>query len=714
MPDAPDRGPGLTRRSLLKAVAAAEMGAAFPQFAFGQATDARTARAAEVAAFLATRARPGGGYAWDEESEPHLTPTFAAIGCLRLLGVEPPNKAELARFVRTHHPDQLKKLEQERREFLYQQVQALAWLGEDASSFRDAIRSWTGPKPYLPQYEKHRYPVFRSQLTAFTCRELLGLPTDDLKPDFVAYLDSRRRDDGSFNNTPKADGGAGHVLNTWWGLRALKVLGRHEEKKAETVAWLRACQRAGGGFTHTPTPDFAGVEDVAYTWAAVRALQLLGSEPADRAGCARYLDSLWNHDGGAGDRPGWSSNPVATYYALDAIDAIGVAYPAPRKASASKSSPLPAGLKVFSAQVEAHGQGSPSEAVQLADALDIRLWGAKNARPEWIAAARAIAARNNVPVQFFVADEEYGTWVDVPGQGTYSHTSDIVAPSRAGIGPSLADAGVVSWPEFRRRRLDPLQAGGGRLVWQFGENEELVRLFLDDSIERGGYAAISTFHFGNPDFTNTEPFLLRYRGRIPSVALQDAHGDEPWWFADMTTGFRTLFLAREPSWEGWLEALRANRVAAVRRDAFTRGKTWIHSGSREVAEFVRANETDWRWWDNLDIRRPLVSVVAVGPRDEFEAGRPERGVAIRVRCAWENTPQGQPKSPLAELVTLFVDGQVVKPTLVAKKRPNGTALADHYHIHHLPEIAPGKHSALAVVREVATGAESSRTIVFEA
>ena len=113
-----------------------------------------------------------------------------------------------------------------------------------------------------------------------------------------------------------------------------------------------------------------------------------------------------------------------------------------------------------------------------------------------------------MPVTFFAANEEYGTWVDVPGLGTYSHTSDVIAPADSDFGPSLADAGVVSWPEFRRRRLAPLQKAGGRLVWQFGENEELTRLYLDDSLARGGYAAVSTFHFGNPDFTNSSPFLI--------------------------------------------------------------------------------------------------------------------------------------------------------------------------------------------------------------
>jgi hypothetical protein len=270
----------------------------------------------------------------------------------------------------------------------------------------------------------------------------------------------------------------------------------------------------------------------------------------------------------------------------------------------------------------------------------------------------------------------------------------------------------VTWAQFRERRLAPLERGGGRLVWQFGENEELVRMFLDDSVERGGFAAISTFHFGNPDFTNTEPFLNRWRGRIPYIALQDAHGPEPWWFADMTTGFRTLFLATAPTWDEWLNALKQNWVVPVRRDAWTSGKTWMHSGSDEVLEFVRAREQTWRWWDNPAVQRPMVSLVALTPNDPFEAGRPERGVALRVRCAWENTAQGLAKAPLAELVSLRVDDREVQPELIARQRPNGL-FDDHAHVFPIPADAPrGKHRATAVVRVLATKQEITRAVEF--
>jgi hypothetical protein len=697
--------------------AAAEIGTLFSAAATAQPLVEQSGWQADLEAYLERLGRPDGGYAWDDLAVSHLTPTFAVIGSYRLLGRRPPHPERLAEFVRTHHPSRLRKLEQEHRVFEYQQIQSLLWLGADASAFRPIVRAWTRPTRYLPQYEQSGNPIFRFELTAFTCRALLGLPLDDLAPEFLAYLDARRRKNGSFNNTPAPDGSDGHVANTWWGLEALAALSRGRERSEETIRWLKDCQLPEGGFTYQPGAPIGGTACALYTWAAVRALKQLGAEPADRGACLRYLGALSNADGGCGDRPGWASNPMATYQVLDTIEALGgdagaCLRAAPHPRAAPLSPPLPPGLSVYSIQLEAHGQGSPRDAVALARALRIQLWGAKNARPGWIERAQTLADSEGVSVRFFVANEEYGTWVNVPGQGTYSHTSDIIAPADADFGSSLAKAGVVSWPEYRRRRLAPLEAAGGRLIWQFGENEALVRIYLDDSLERGGYAAISTFHFGNPDFTNTEPYLGGYRGQIPFVALQDAHGGEPWWFADMTAGFRTLFLARAPTWDGWLEALRNNWVVAVRHDAVSGFATWMHGGSNAVVDFVRARERHWRWWDNPEIERPLVSLVALGPGEAFETAAPERGITLRVRCAWENTTQGLPRTPITELLRLKVDGREVAPQLVVIKQPGRDVLVDHFHVHAMPDLTPGRHTATAVVRVIGQDVEREMTIPF--
>jgi hypothetical protein len=194
--------------------------------------------------------------------------------------------------------------------------------------------------------------------------------------------------------------------------------------------------------------------------------------------------------------------------------------------------------------------------------------------------------------------------------------------------------------------------------------------------------------------------------------MQDSHGPEPWWFADMTTGFRTVFLAAEPTWEGWIEALKNNWVVAIRHDQWSGGRTWMHGGSREVLGFVRARERDWRWWDNADVQRPLISLVAVRPADEFESARPGKGITLRIRCAWENTPQGLLKQPITEFVKLMVDGKEEMPTLVSKKRPSGPLLDDHYHHLHLDGLAAGGHTATVVARVLATKTEVQQTIEF--
>src|SRR5262249_31017560 len=159
---------------------------------------------------------------WEGQEHSHLTPTFFAIGCYRLLKKEVPRRAALAEFVRTHHPAALKKLEQERRIFEWQQRQALVWLGEDASALKDKIVARNQPLAYMKQCDIHGYPLFSSELGVLLSRALLGLAANELPAPFIEYLSAHRRANGSFSNTPAADGSDGRVLSRWWGLQALQ------------------------------------------------------------------------------------------------------------------------------------------------------------------------------------------------------------------------------------------------------------------------------------------------------------------------------------------------------------------------------------------------------------------------------------------------------------------------------------------------------------
>ncbi|MFB3827029.1 MAG: prenyltransferase/squalene oxidase repeat-containing protein [Bryobacteraceae bacterium] len=661
-------------------------------------------------AYVEKLARPDGGYGWPSDPFGHLTPSFAAIACYRLAGTEPPRKAELVKFIRTHYPlpERRRKGERPLRRFDYEFLQGLAWLGEDLKEWAEDVARWTGPAPYTKQYERDGNPVFQHEVMSLLSRPLVGLAA--ATPEWRAYLASRRRPDGTFNNTPASDGTPGHVMNTWWGMQALEAMGERPAKSETLVKWLQACQRPAGGFTYQPAPQLAGIEELGYTWAAVRALEALGSAPARRDACVEWVRGLRNADGGYCDRPGQLSNLTATFYALDALRALGAAPAAPRgKPKAARS--LPSGLHAFTVQIEAPGSGSPAEAVELARALRIHLWGAKNAAPGWVERCQEVADRRKAPVVFFPANEEYGGYVHVPGLGTYSHLSDTTAPPGVDFGAPMNDPKApVPWPRFRDERIGALRKAGGAMIWQFNENEELTRILLDEAVERGTYAAIASFHFGNENFLNTQPFLRRYEGVLPFVALQDAHTRESWWWADQLAGFRTVFLAREPTWKGWMEALREHRVASIRHDAINEFHTEWGGGDEAVRRAIAERESEWRWWGERpdDILKPAASLVAVTPADKFEEARPESGVALRLRLRHRNTAMGSPAEPQAELIELLVDGAAVKPALVQKPGQRG---GDRYFRYDV--AARGRHTAAARVRLLASGREERVTAEFE-
>jgi len=716
----PEETARITRRTVLKTAAAAGV---FGPWAAGRARgeEPQPPWLKAVLGYLESLSRPDGGYGWSDQPDSHLTPTFAVIGAYHVLGRTPPRKDAAAAYVLAHHPirgehPETKGHAANLRTFVFQQIQTLLWLGADAGSFRDEVAAWTKPSSYPTTYERAGNPIFRQEMLAFTCRPLLGMPLATISPELLKYMADRRRANGSFNNTPASDGADGHVLNTWWGVQALTTLGRAGEAREPTLRWLQACQLPCGGFTYQPKPPYAGFDDVAYTWAAVRALAAFGAAPADRDACVRYLWLLANGDGGFGDRFETPSDPMATYAALDALDALEAlgAGPTTRRQPhpTPVSNPLPETLKPFTVQIEAPGAGSPSAAVDLARALRIHLWGAKNADPAWVARAREIARQRGVPVTFFVANEEYGTYFSVPGLGNYSHMADLMAPAGVDIGPSLAGK-EIDWPAFRKGRIAPLERAGGRMLWQICDNEELSRILLDDTVARGGYAAISTFHFGCWNMAYTLPFVFRYRHVIPLVALQDAHGIEPWWWADQLAGFRTVFLASEPTFAAWLDALRQQRVVAVRHDAVTQFRTRMLGGGSCVQDFLRAREAEWKWWGDRpeDIQRPGLSLSAVTPEDRFEAARPEKGVAVCVRTWWQCGNLANLKQPVVELQELRIDGQAVAPMLVEKKNDK-KQVVDRYHRFDIAAPAPGKHTVTATGRRVDSPERCTEALEF--
>jgi hypothetical protein len=238
-------------------------------------------------------------------------------------------------------------------------------------------------------------------------------------------------------------------------------------------------------------------------------------------------------------------------------------------------------------------------------------------------------------------------------------------------------------------------------------------MLLDQAIAQGTFSAISTFHFGNGHFLVSQPFLNRYRDVMPFIGLQDAH-TQTWWWMEFLAGFRTLFLAAEPTWAGWLEALKHNWVVSVRHDARTGFETQVDGASSTVRKYVMDRAESWRWWGEKpdDIRRPWAALTAITPEDQFDELRPDSGVNLRVRCWLDTQPFGTPKIPVTELVSLEVDGETVSATHIAKPPAKGDR-GDDYYLWRVPADRHGQHVAVADVRMIQSGAITTIKTGFE-
>ena len=671
----------LTRRSLLGL------------FAAGPLVKADSPARDSILRYWSSLARPDGGYAWPDEPNSALSVTYSAVTSFRALGVQVPHAAAIARFVRNGYPmPPQRRKDRPLHRFDYEQMQTLVWLGESIEEYRPEVAGWVKPSYFTKTYELHENPILQQETGAILCRRLLGLGATG---EWREYVLARRRKNGSFNHTPATDGTDGHVTNTLWGLLACDALGI-EVDRAKTADWIRSCS-----LTYAPAPAIAPVDHVDYVRASVLGLKHLGDQPANGGRLREYLVSLWNADGGFGDSPGRASNPQATQQALEALAGLGSMQllEAARPHARPRAEVLPKNLKICTMQIEAPGVGSPREAAEMGAALKIDLWGAKNCAPGWINRAQAVARG----VTFFPANEEYGTYVDVPGLGTYSHLADVTAPPGVDFGPALSDKGQQpnAWQSFLDKRIGPLRRAGGSNVWQFNENEELTRVLLNQAVAEGTFSSISAFHFGSENFLRSQPFLNRYRDVLPFIGLQDAH-TQTWWWMEFLVAFRTFFLAEQPTWAGWQNALRKKWIVSVRHDAKTDFQTEVAGASHVVRAFVMDRQAEWKWWgDKPDqLIRPVASLVDVRAGDPFEEAQPHEGVNLRLRCWMDTQPFGVPKIPVYEFVSLEVDNSAVKASEV-RVEPKGPERGDVYHVANVS--TPGKHRAVATVRHVKTG-----------
>lgn len=438
--------------------------------------------------------------------------------------------------------------------------------------------------------------------------------------DVEAFLIERQAGSGAFveDFDPElgVESAVEHVVFTAHAVRALRALGRSVPDRDAVVAWLQSCQDEAGGFRRAPLEQMGEFEteadyqpDVWYTFEALAALDALDAGPRDPEAAIDWLNSLQNHDGGFGDQPGWRSRLMSTYWALRGLGLLtGDARGAIRATTASE--PVREPILEGKYDIYHANHQTPFGGPEMVDAIDEMGYDLVGiTRGNQMGAARSyLKETGRRSPHLHAVYEEQGHRVRYLGEFLGHHVANIFYPYEGELNPERRSAWRSTWrairplsregfdwPEYRERVLMPIvDIGGLFMPEQEWEMAFSYMSFQDGEDLRAGYNIVHTAHFNGPDRIRAMPYRERHITRIGAVADTDSHGDVEEWRENLE-GYRTLYLARTPALDDYLDAVLHGRAVTVIRDDVPGGLTYY--GRPEVVEYVKGRIEQWRWWE---------------------------------------------------------------------------------------------------------------------
>lgn len=430
-------------------------------------------------------------------------------------------------------------------------------------------------------------------------------------PDLAAdYISQRQAANGGFVNAyntaePLAADEA-HLIITHHAVLTLKALGRTVPNAESCIAWIRSCQIPSGGFRWSPVrTDHSNKPDVWYTWAAVRALDALGSTPADTDSCIKWLNSLQNPDGGFGDQPGWNSRIYSTYYAVGALHIlVGDARQGITRKSVSRvAKAIPEGkYKVFQAHLKtpAVSNDSKTEMVDRTHAMRLHLIGVK---AQDVNEARAYANERRYDLDVLACPENYSHRMLWIGGYPANHISNWIIPPEMSqkqratfLSADQAGRKELPWHEFKREVIAPMLEMGTLFYPELDYSMVNAYMAYDDGLDgKSGFNAfIAALGWPAWDWVRHFPYRERWVGKLPALADGDAHGDVAEW-KDRLLKQRILYFAQKYDLSHFLDALRAGRSVCVIRDETVPSQI-VYYGSDAAVDYAKKHRDEWQWW----------------------------------------------------------------------------------------------------------------------
>lgn len=443
---------------------------------------------------------------------------------------------------------------------------------------------------------------------------LAGLKASEAAPsnphELVQFIKHRQAPSGGFvdlrvaDRKPKDD--EAHIAHTFHAVSSLKLLGSKVPRPADCVRFAKACRLPTGAYRWNPSAALPGNEaDVYYTWAAVQVLRLLDETPPQRELTVKWLNSLQNHDGGFGDKPGWRSRLYSTYYAVHSLKLLTGH---PTRGIRKKSVKVPETTAIPDGDFQIF-QGLHKMPVCTAEELpELRKRGFnllalktddfKQAEP-LLAAIKA----KKLPMDVVLCPEAYPHTSVRHGGLLLNHIANITLdprwkPEQRVIWTAADQAGRkgLRWSEYLKQVVQPLRKLDCLVYPEHEFEMEYGYSAYDAGVSGSGYnAVLAGFNWPPRDFVRVFPWRERYTDKLTPIADADAHGDLRKWSSQLDHT-RHLFLAEGPSYADFLEAAGRGRVVCVIYDPEGVPSGVSYYGSPAAVAYVKKHQAEWKWW----------------------------------------------------------------------------------------------------------------------
>lgn len=393
-----------------------------------------------------------------------------------------------------------------------------------------------------------------------------------------------------------------HVAHSFHAVRSLRQLGNDGPLPDRYAEFIHRCQLENGAFRCHPTlDDKSNVADVYYTWAALRALEVLHVPPRKKQECLSWLASLQNADGGFGDRPGWRSRLYSTYYAVHAREILA--------GDARKDWPA---RQVAKPEVERFADGRfriyqglfKLPALKPADmpGLAHRKFNLVATKTYDLDAGQALieaCQTGKLPLDVVLCPEAYphrlrhGGGLVLDHVGNFTLDPRWTAAERA-TWDAANEAGKkgLPWSDYCRRVIGPMRKLGSLC---YPEHEFEMEYGYTHYGDDGYNAMLAGFNWSPRDFVRVFPWRERYVDKLTMVADCDAHGDLEKWSPQLDHT-RHLYLATGPSYADFLAAAANGRVVCVIAEPEGVPSGVSYYGRPTAVEYVKRHVDQWRWW----------------------------------------------------------------------------------------------------------------------